>query len=352
MNEQPTVRRRMPAEWEPQAALLIAWPHETTDWRDSMAHIEPVYIELVRATAAVQSVWIVCQDALHADHVIERLQAADVEQDNVMPVIAAYNDTWIRDYGPIAVMHGDTPRLLDFRFNGWGGKFDARLDDRVNALLNGGGLFGGTPLVALPQILEGGSLETDGAGTLLTTSGCLLGASRNPDMQRADWEQLFAEELGCDHVLWLENGYLAGDDTDGHIDTLARFADTGTIVYVSCDDPDNPNYSALQAMAAELRQCRQANGEAYQLVALPSPQPRHDDQGQPLPASYANFIVINQRVLVPLYDDPADVTAQTALQQVFPERTIIGIDARAMVKQGGVLHCASMQIPTVVKSDR
>ena len=345
MTEPASGRRRMPAEWEPQAALLIAWPHEATDWRGSLTEIEPVYIELVRATAAVQPVWIVCQDAIHADQVIERLQQADVKQDNVMPVIAAYNDTWIRDYGPITVMDDDTPRLLDFRFNGWGGKFEARLDDRVNALLNGGGLFGRTTLVALPQVLEGGSLETDGAGTLLTTSGCLLGATRNPDMQRRDWEQLFAEELGCDHVLWLENGYLAGDDTDGHIDTLARFADTDTIVHVSCDDPDDPNYTALQAMATELQQCRQANGEAYRLVALPSPQPMRAADGQPLPASYANFIIINQRVLVPLYDDPADVTAQTVLQQTFPEREVIGIDARAMVKQGGVLHCATMQIP-------
>ena len=338
----------MPAEWEPQAALLIAWPHGATDWRDSLHHIEPVYIELVRATAAVQPVWIICQDAIHADQVIERLRQADVEQDNVMPVVAAYNDTWIRDYGPISVIHGDTPRLLDFRFNGWGGKFDARLDDRVNALLNGGGLFGNTPLVALPQILEGGSLETDGAGTLLTTCNCLLDASRNPGMQRPEWEQLFAEELGCDRVLWLANGYLAGDDTDGHIDTLARFAGTDTIVYVACDDPDNPNYTALQAMAAELEQCHQINGAAYQLVALPSPHPMHDDQGQPLPASYANFIIINQRVLVPLYDDPADVIVQTVLQQVFPDREVIGIDARAMVRQGGVLHCASMQIPGAV----
>ncbi len=341
-------QRRFPAEWEPQAALLIAWPHESTDWRDSLAAIEAVYIDVVRATTAVQPVWILCQDAVHISHITAQLEAAGIDQRYVEPIIAAYNDTWVRDYGPIAVLENGLPRLLDFRFNGWGGKFESGLDDRVTALLTGAGVFGDVALTALPQILEGGSLETDGAGTLLTTRCCLLDASRNPAMDRAGWEQLFAEQLGCQRTLWLNHGYLAGDDTDGHIDTLARFSDAGTIVHADCDHPEHPNYHRLKEMAAELRAFRQANGEPYRLIALPSPRLEQDRTGTPLPASYANFIILNQRVLVPLYNDPADETALQLLQSAFADREIIGIDARAMVCQGGVLHCASMQIPQVV----
>ena len=341
-------KRRFPAEWEHQAALLIAWPHEATDWRDSLAAIEPVYIELVRATAAVQAAWILCQDAVHAERIIENLKQSGVDMHNVLPIIAAYNDTWVRDYGPICVLENGAAQLLDFRFDGWGGKFAADLDDHVNALLSGSGQLGQTPLTAMPQVLEGGSLETDGAGTLLTTSCCLLGASRNPGMDRLDWDHLFYTELGCDRVHWLEHGYLAGDDTDGHIDTLARFCDEETIVYVSCDNPENPNHASLNAMADELAAIRQRNGQPYRLVKLPSPQPLYDDGGHPLPASYANFVIINERILVPLYDDPADDQAVTVLTGLFPDREIIGIQAGPMVKQGGVLHCASMQIPRPV----
>lgn len=338
---------RLPAEWEPQAALLISWPHETTDWRDTLADIEPVYIELVHAASITQPVWVLCQDAVHAKAVVDKLEAAGVDQQNVRPIITVYNDTWVRDYGPITVIRDNQAQLLDFRFDGWGGKFPADRDNGVNAALAGAGLFGRADLTAMPQVLEGGSLETDGAGTLLTTACCLLGATRNPGMTRNDWNRLFAEEFGCDRVLWLEHGYLAGDDTDGHIDTLARFCDTETIVHVTCDDPEHPNHGSLKEMAVELQACRQRNGKPYRLLALPSPQPQYDD-GHPLPASYANFIIINGRVLMPLYNDPADEQARKILQQAFPKREIIGIEARPMVRQGGALHCASMTIPQVV----
>lgn len=343
-----TITNRLPAEWEPQAALLIAWPHESTDWRDDLAAIETVYVELARATAVTQQVWILCQDAVHARTITEQLETAGIDQTRVRPVITAYNDTWIRDYGPLAVIRNGEPYLLDFRFNGWGGKFAADLDDNASASLAGAGIFAHATLAAMPQILEGGSLETDGAGTLLTTTCCLLGAARNPGMDRNDWERLFAEEFGCDRVLWLEHGYLAGDDTDGHIDTLARFCDTETIVHVSCEDPGNPNHASLQRMAVELQALRQRDGRPYRLLPLPSPRPLYDKNRRPLPASYANFVIINGRVLVPLYNEPADAVARAVLQQAFPEREIIGIDARAMVRQGGALHCASMQIPQAV----
>lgn len=341
-------RRRLPAEWEPQAALLVAWPHEATDWCDSLAAIEPVYIELVRATAAVQPVWILCQDAAHVERIVASLARHDIDQRYILPIITAYNDTWVRDYGPICVLENGHARLLDFRFDGWGGKFPAGLDDQVNSLLGGAGVLGQTRLTAMPQILEGGSLETDGACNLLTTSSCLLIASRNPGMDRLAWDRLFADELGCDRIHWLEHGYLAGDDTDGHIDTLARFSDTETIVHAACDDPAHPNHASLQAMAAELAELRQRNGEPYRLVALPSPRPMQDEDGHPLPASYANFTIINRRVLVPLYDDPADSSATGILERLFPEREIVGINALPLVQQGGALHCATMHIPEVI----
>lgn len=345
--------RRFIAEWEPQSALLLTWPDEHSDWAAVLADIEPVYVAVTRHCAEVQPVWIVCRNGTHAGSVADRLQAEAANMANVKLIPVPYNDTWIRDYGPLSVTEDGHCRLLDFRFDGWNERYAAELDDAVNGHLAATGLFGDTPLLQQPQVLEGGSVDTDGAGTVLTTTRCLLQASRNPGMQRSDWEQLFASEFGCNRVLWLEHGYLQGDDTDGHVDTLARFCSKDTIAYVSCDDPENPNYIELQRMADQLQTFRMADGNNYQLMPLPAPPHMRNADGQLLPASYANFIIINGRVLVPCYGDPADDVALNVLRQCFPDRKVIGIDARAMVQQGGSLHCASMQVPElIVTSDR
>lgn len=344
-------KRRLAAEWEPQSALLITWPHAEGDWGQVLDDIEPVYIAITRHCAEVQPIWIVCQDERHAETVRKHIGTAAVNADNVRLLTAPYNDTWIRDYGPLAVTEENQWQLLDFRFDGWGGRHDARLDDQVNARLAATGVFGSIPLLHQPRVLEGGSLDTDGAGTLMTTTCCLLGASRNPGMQRSDWEQLFADEFGCDHILWLEHGYLQGDDTDGHVDTLARFCNEDTIAHVSCNEPNDPNYVELQRMTEQLQTMCRPDGTNYRLVPLPAPPHMRNQEGQLLPASYANFIIINKRVLMPQYGEAADDIAMKALHDCFPDRDIIGIDARAMVQQGGSLHCASMQLPqAIVKS--
>lgn len=341
----PRLPRRLPAEWEPQAALLLAWPHESTDWASSLDVIEPVYVNLVAATAAVQPVWLLCQDSAHIEHVEQLVQTVAVDSANVRCVAIPYNDTWIRDYGPLAVASGQDWRWLDFQFDGWGGKFAAELDNQVTRQLAAAGFLDNNKVDSLKVTLEGGSIDTDGAGSLLTTDCCLLGASRNAGMKRADWEQLFAEQFGCDRTLWLEAGYLSGDDTDGHVDTLARFCSIDTIAYAGAgSDKSDPNHVELSRMAEQIKGLRQRNGKPYRLIELPSAGALQSADGDWLPASYANFIIINNRVLVPQYAAPADVEALQRLQSAFPDREIIGIDARAMLAQGGVLHCATMQL--------
>lgn len=342
---------RFIAEWEPQSALLITWPDEHSDWAEVLEDIEPVYAGIAKHCAEVQPVWIVCRDERYVERVGHKLKAGGINMDNVLLIPIPYNDTWIRDYGPLSVTDPEQGRLLDFQFDGWNRRYPAELDNEVSAQLADRGLFGNAPLLTKPQVLEGGSLDTDGAGTMLTTACCLLGASRNPDMQRADWDRLFAEEFGCERVLWLEHGYLQGDDTDGHVDTLARFCNEDTITYVSCDDPNDANYVELQRMEEQLRTFRKADGHPYRLIPLPAPPFMRNAAGQLLPATYANFIIINERVLMPLYGDNADSEAMEILQACFPDREIIGVDARPIVQQGGSLHCASMQLPqAVVKS--
>ena len=266
----------------------------------------------------------------------------------VITVPAPANDTWARDHGPITVDTADGPALLDFRFNAWGDKFPWEKDDALNRHLANAGVFGKHPLQPVDFVLEGGSIESDGAGTLLTTSECLLTPSRNPSMDRTAIEQLLEEVLGVDRILWLNHGYLAGDDTDSHIDTLARFCAPDHICYVTCPDVADEHYSALAAMEEELQEFRQADGTPYRLTPLPWPDPIYDEDGERLPATYANFLIINGAVLLPVYDVPQDEEAVRIMAGIFPDREIIPIDCRPLIYQHGSLHCVTMQIPAGV----
>ncbi|MEW6353971.1 MAG: agmatine deiminase family protein [Pseudomonadota bacterium] len=336
---------RLPAEWEPQAALLLTWPHEHGDWKPWLAEVEPVFVAIARHTATREKLIITCYDATHERHVRQLLEQARVAAAQVAFYIAPSNDSWVRDHGPITVYRNGVPTLLDFTFNGWGGKFDAELDDQITRRLHALGAFGGAPLESVDLVLEGGSIESDGAGTLLTTARCLLSPRRNPHYNRAQLENQFQQLLGIKRVLWLEHGYLAGDDTDSHIDTLARFCDADTITYVACDDPHDEHYAALQAMERELKSFRTASGQPYRLIPLPWPQPKRNAAGQRLPASYANFLIINHAVLTPTYNDPADAAALQRLQRAFPHHEVIGVPCSALILQYGSLHCVTMQVP-------
>ena len=332
---------RLPAEWEPQSGILIAWPHLATDWADHIDEAESIYINIVKAVTRYQTCVIATPDP---DSVRECLIAADNSCDRVRLYAIPTNDTWIRDFGPITVVNEQQPILLDFGFNGWGDKFPSELDNHATRRLHEADAFGDIECRTLNQILEGGSIESDGAGTILTTTECLLNPNRNPSLDKSDIEQHIKKHLGAKRILWLENGRLAGDDTDSHVDTLARLCPNDTIIYQACDDMNDEHFSTFEIMHAELHGFRTKTGSPYRLIPLPWPQAQYDD-GQRLPATYANFLIINGAVLVPTYNDPNDSKAIAAVAQAFPERETIGIDCSTLIRQHGSLHCITMQIP-------
>lgn len=337
----------LPAEWELQAAVMLTWPHAASDWRPWLAQVDRTFTQLAAAISRRERVLIVCRDADHRAHVRNLLSTAGADLARCHHYLAPSNDAWARDHGPITVYRDGAPVLLDFHFNGWGGKFDYELDDRITARLHAAGAFGATPLQSVDLILEGGGIETDGQGTLLTTSRCLLAPTRN-GLAREALEQRLAALLGVRRFLWLHHGQLSGDDTDSHIDTLARFCDARTIAYQWCDDVNDSDYPGLKAMEQELQAFRTAEGEPYRLVPLPWPRPRYGDDGRRLPAGYANFLIINGAALAPMYGDPTDEPALERLRACFPGREIIGVDCAPLIQQYGSLHCVTMQLPAGV----
>ena len=344
----PPCRPYLPPEWAPQSGVLLTWPHAHSDWAPILARVEPVFVEIAAAVARVETVLIACHDEAHRLQVAARLRTAGVSETACRIYVVPSNDTWARDHGPITVLCQADATLLDFGFNGWGGKFAHNLDDTVTRRLHAQHAFGPTPLEHVDLILEGGSIEVDGCGTLLSTERCLLSATRNPRLTRTQIEKKLSELLGVTRFLWLKNGYLAGDDTDSHIDTLARLCDANTIAYVACDDPADEHYVELKAMEEELGAFRTAAGQAYRLVPLPWPRAKFDDDGARLPATYANFLIINNTVLVPTYRDGADDKALAALRRCFPDHSVVGIDCLPLITQHGSLHCVTMQLPVGV----
>lgn len=335
-------------EFAPQSGVIITWPHAGTDWRHDLETIEAVYVAIARVVTRFERLLVLCRDAGQQRYIQGLLEQATVPAAAVSLAVVPTNDTWVRDYGPLAVLQGDQPVLHDFIFNGWGGKYPAVLDNAVSMYLFTRGDFGTVDFLRHTLVLEGGSIDTDGEGTLLTTSRCLLGPGRNPGIDRVALEQKLHALVGIERVLWLEHGELIGDDTDGHIDMLARFCTPGVIAYVQCNDPADTQYVALAAMQEQLRSFRTTGGEPYSLVPLPLPQPVFNTAGERLPASYANFLIINGAVLVPVYDDPADAAALAALAPCFPGRELVPVDSRALIQQYGSLHCATMQLPAGV----
>lgn len=326
---------------------MLTWPHPATDWRPWLHEVEPVYVEITRHTGVHEVVIIVCHDAAHKTHVAELLSQQGIPSGHSRLYIAPSNDSWARDHGPLTVLADGQPRLLDFTFNGWGNKYAAELDNRITATLHAAGAFGTTPCRKIDFVLEGGSIETDGRGTLLTTASCLLSGQRNTGMSRQEIEEKISEYLGATRIIWLAHGQLLGDDTDGHIDTLVRFVNEHTLMYATTDNPDNPNYTALTLMEKELRSLTRTNGEPYHLVPLPSPAITNKD-GAWLPASYANFLIINDTVLLPVYGVDTDETAIHRFREYFADREIIAINCRPLLEQFGSLHCISMHLPAGV----
>ena len=331
MNKQ---NRRMPAEWELQSMVQLTWPHKDTDWAPILPEITAVYNEMAREIRKREKLLIVAP--------------AEVQP----PTLNSYlitlntNDTWARDHGFITVeeltANSQKPKtkiLLDFCFNGWGEKFEATLDNEINRHLYDQGLIKGIYESHLDFVLEGGSIESDGKGTIFTTSCCLMAPHRNQPLTQSEIEQRLKQSLGAERVVWINHVSLIGDDTDGHIDTLVRICPNDTLLYIGSDE-EHPD---LLLMEEELKTFRTLEGKPYRLLKLPLPRPIYDGDDR-LPATYANYLVINDAVLVPTYNQPdLDEEAMRIIQQAFPDRDIVGIDCRAVIKQHGSLHCCTMQ---------
>ncbi|MDW5376923.1 agmatine deiminase family protein [Halomonas sp. HP20-15] len=337
--------QRLFPEWHPQDAILLTWPGAHSDWASILPRIEATLEAMVVAIARHQRVLISVADEATRQRLLATFRHLGVDTACLLFAEAPSDDSWARDHGPIAIERDGLPVLLDYRFTGWGGKFPAARDDALTARLQAAGVFA-APVEAHDLVLEGGAIDTDGAGTLLTTEACLLNPNRNPRLDRQALESRLREEMGIARVLWLRHGHLEGDDTDSHIDTLARFCDPQTIAYVRCDDPTDPHYAELRAMEEELEALRRADGEPYRLIPLPWPKPCFDpEDGHRLPATYANFLIINGAVLMPAYADSADARALAALAEAFPDHELIPIDCRSVIRQHGSLHCLTMQLP-------
>ena len=336
---------RMPAEWEPHAATWLTWPHNPETWPGKFAPVPDIWTRMVAALAPGERVEIVVRDAVMSADVEGRLRAAHVDLAAVALHVVPNNDAWMRDHGPtFLVRDGDAGRELggvDWIYDAWGGKYppfdlDARVGERVCALA-GARRF--TPGI----VLEGGSIEVNGRGTLLTTESCLLHPNRNPDLSREQIETVLRDYLGVVHVLWLGDG-IVGDDTDGHIDDITRFVDPTTVVTVVEDDPADPNHEPLRHNLERLRGMRDQDGAPLRIVELPMPAPV-EFEGQRLPASYANFYIGNRAVLVPVFDDPNDARALSTLASCFPGRELVPIGAVDLVLGLGAFHCVTQQQP-------
>jgi agmatine deiminase len=337
----------MPAEWEPHAGTWLAWPHKEASWPGNFEPIPGVWVEMVRLLEAHERVDILVGDDTAAARVRALLREAGVGDTHTVLHCIPTDDAWVRDFGPTLVTRqvggGSELAAVDWIYNAWGGKYppwdhDDAVPRTIAALL-------GVPLFQPGMVLEGGSIDVNGYGTLLTTEACLLNPNRNPQLSREQIEQRLRDHLGVSHILWLGDG-IVGDDTDGHIDDLARFVGPCTVVTVLESDPADDNYERLQVNYDRLRQMTDQDGRPLRVVTLPMPAPRFY-QDQRLPASYANFYIANGVVLVPVFGDRHDATALDTLQGLFPRRRVVGIGAREMVWGLGAFHCVTQQQPAV-----
>ncbi len=336
----------LPPEWVRQDAVMLAWPHSDTDWGNMLDEAVVCYVEIAKHIVKQENLIIVTP---HVEAAQSDLKEIDITKHSIKYYQVPTNDTWARDFGAITVEENGRLTPLDFMFNAWGMKFAAHKDNLVNDTLARHGIFNQPLQNHCGFVLEGGSIESDGNGTIMTTTSCLLSKNRNGQMSKEEIEAYLKTTFGASKVLWLNHGNMPGDDTDGHIDTIARFAPDNTIVYSGISnlkEKNNDHAQELDGMAQELQTFTNAQGQPYNLIELPTPEPIHDKEGNRLPATYANFLVMNEQVLVPTYGQVMnDDLALKIMQVAFPDRTIAGIDCNALIKQHGSLHCVTMQFP-------
>jgi len=334
-------KRYLPPEWHRQSGVQLTWPHINSDWAPYIDEAENCFTGIAEKIVKHEKLVIA------ADNIsIPRKKCSSFDNGNIIYAEIDSNDTWSRDFGGITVFIDGKPVICDFAFNGWGLKFPSDMDNLVTSELITKGVFTAETscMNYLNFILEGGSIESDGNGTVMTTSQCLLSPNRNGGSSKEDIESFLRKAFGADQILWLDHGYLSGDDTDSHIDTLARFCPHNIIAYVKCNDTDDEHYSALKKMEEQLKTFRNSEGMPYRLMPLPMAEPVYFEEER-LPATYANFLIINGAVLCPKYNSPLDREAVEILKKIFPDREVIGIDCSVLIKQHGSLHCATMQYP-------
>ena len=335
---------RLPAEWEPQDAIQLTWPHKGTDWLPLLAAVIPVYERLVQLLVRKGHV-IIGAPAAEVDALQRRFAKLAIPSDKLHIYPVASDDTWARDHGPITVETANGLCLLDYQFTGWGNKYPCEQDNKITSRLYQQGAYLGAKIQHCQLVLEGGAIESDGNGTLLTTAQCLLNPNRNPALDQTEIEEQLRRDLGVEKINWLHHGAMEGDDTDSHIDTLARLCPHDVIAYQACDDETDSHYHELNLMAEELKNMTSSSGKHYQLVPLPWPSPKYDEEGHRLPATYANFLIFNQMVIVPTYRDAQDAEALAQLTKAFPGYQIEGLDCLTIIHQHGSLHCITMQLP-------
>lgn len=335
----------LPAEWQKQSFLQLTFPHANSDWNYLLDEVTRCFVEIISEAAKFQDVLVICDN-------VDRVKSFFTSAKNTFFTQADSNDTWARDHGGITVIENGQPVIQDYIFNGWGGKFDAGLDNQITKKMHQQGVFENCKLESLDIVLEGGSIESDGKGTILTTAECLLSKNRNEQFSKEEIESILKDNLGAERILWLNHGFLAGDDTDSHIDTLARFCDENTIAYVGCSNPEDEHFEALRLLKSELQQFVNFEGHPYNLVELPFPDACFDSEGTRLPATYANFTIVNNAVLVPVYGVQQDDEAIRILKTCFQGKEIIALNCRVLIEQHGSLHCITMQYPEPVNLNK
>ncbi len=328
----------LPAEWQKQRAVLMAFPHKNSDWNSDLNSALVPFIRIAQAIAYKTSVYIICDNK-------DDISDLFCSTRNMSFIEIPTNDTWIRDFGYISIVENGEVKLLDFKFDAWGGKFEASLDNEVNRVLHKKGYMGVTPLESIDFVLEGGSIESDGLGTILTTSACLCNTNRNGGLSKNEVEVKLAEYLGAKRVLWLDHGYLVGDDTDSHVDTLARFVSADTIMYVQCLDEEDEHYDELKKMEEQLKSFKDSEGNFYKLLPLPLPTAKYDEEENRLPATYVNFLITNRALIYPTYGVKEDKIMFKIFKEFFKNIEIIPVECSRLIEEGGSLHCSTMQIP-------
>lgn len=352
----------LPAEWEPQSAIMLTWPHGGTDWKPYLRQITNTYLQLADIITRYEDLLVVTPILESTQRMLaEKLSEGQMSRVHLYEMDT--NDTWARDHGPISLVsrgrhnsHVIPIHLLDFKFNGWGEKFDWKKDNAINLQLYYQGAFNAALENHQGFVLEGGSIESDGRGTLFTTSQCLLAPHRNQPLTRENIDSLLRNFFQVRNVVWLDHGNLVGDDTDGHIDTIVRVAPHDTLLYVGCDDEEDEQYEDFQALEKQLQKLFTYEGYPYRLLKLPMPDAIYNEgdrlttdrnsKGDRLPATYANFLILNGAVIYPTYNQPEkDEEAKRQIQLAFPDRDVIGVDSLTIIRQHGSIHCLTMQLP-------